>query len=337
MATHNNFHLLRLFAAMLVLYSHAHSLRKLHEPLFLERLPLGPLGVYIFFSISGFLIYKSYRSDPNIFRFLAKRALRLWPGLLVVIALSAVVLGPFVSSLSTADYFAHPLFTLYFWNLALFPIYHLPGSFESLPYPGVVNGSIWSLAVEVAMYLTVPLALIVMRAGRWVYLAMFVAFGVLHFTWVWVDPNMLVFWGSDLRQVPMCGIYFAAGAAIAAFRWEHHFTPNLMLLAAVALFCSPVNNTSFHLVLWIALPILVIGTGLSTSPAGNWLAERGDFSYGTYLYAFPIQQLLMLLWPEQSLAAYIGWTVVLVLGCAWLSWHFVELPAQNLKPQRKAV
>ena len=75
---------------------------------------------------------------------------------------------------------------------------------------------------------------------------------------------------------------------------------------------------------------------MSTSPVGNWLAARGDFSYGTYLYAFPIQQLLMLLWPEQSLAAYIAWTTVLVLGCAWLSWHLIEQPAQNLKPRRAA-
>ncbi len=335
MTIHNNFHLLRLFAAMLVLFSHAHSLRRLPEPLFLERMPLGPLGVYIFFSISGFLIYKSYRSDPNLLRFLAKRGLRLWPGLLVVVALSALVLGPLVSALPVADYMAHPLLTLYFWNLALYPIYHLPEVFSGLPYPGVVNGSIWSLAIEVAMYLSIPLALIVMRAGGVVYLVMFVGFAVLHFTWIWVDQNMLVVWGSDLRQLPMCGIFFAAGAAIAAFRWERLFTPNVMLCAAIALFCSPANNTSFHLVLWIALPILVIGAGSSTSPFGHWLAERGDLSYGTYLYAFPIQQLLMLNWPELSLMAYITSTVVLVLACAWLSWHFVEQPAQRLKPLRK--
>ena len=81
---HNNLTALRWFAAGLVLYGHAFVFLGLPEPLFLQWASMGPLGVYIFFAISGYLVAQSWQRDPSLPRFLAKRILRIFPGLLVI-------------------------------------------------------------------------------------------------------------------------------------------------------------------------------------------------------------------------------------------------------------
>lgn len=90
----NNLGALRLFAALLVLVGHAYGLRGLEGPLFLSTVPLGLLGISIFFVISGYLVTESWDRDPQPLRFLARRSLRIFPGLVVCVALCALVLGP---------------------------------------------------------------------------------------------------------------------------------------------------------------------------------------------------------------------------------------------------
>lgn len=104
----NNLNALRLIAAGLVLYGHSFVFLGLHEPYFLSWLHLGTLGVYIFFTISGFLVSQSWDRDPHLLRFFIRRALRIFPGLFVCLLLSILVLGPLVSTLPTKDYFFTP-------------------------------------------------------------------------------------------------------------------------------------------------------------------------------------------------------------------------------------
>src|ERR1700749_4903885 len=102
---HNNFDALRLVAAIFVIFSHSFLIAEgtqNNEWLILltgNQSILGLTGVFVFFAISGFLVTQSFEQSPNPRHFLAKRALRIFPGLFVATWVSAWVLGPLVSTL----------------------------------------------------------------------------------------------------------------------------------------------------------------------------------------------------------------------------------------------
>jgi len=153
----NNLDALRLFAAMLVLVGHSYIFMGVTDPIFLAAVPLGPLGVSIFFVISGYLVSESWDRDPDAVRFLARRALRIVPGLAVCIFLTAFLLGPALTTLPLSAYFKHPTVWDYLYNIGLYISYSLPGVFEKNRIAHSVNGSLWSLPVEFLLYLVVAL------------------------------------------------------------------------------------------------------------------------------------------------------------------------------------
>jgi len=154
----NNFDFLRLLAAFMVLYSHQYPLLGRESP-YIPRLAdnwglsFGSLGVAIFFTISGYLVTQSWIHDPHIGRYLAKRLLRVWPGLAVVTLIAAFVVGPMVSSLTPHDYFHDSRTWNYLRALHLKIIFSLPGVFEENPFPNAVNGSLWTIRIEFRWYL----------------------------------------------------------------------------------------------------------------------------------------------------------------------------------------
>lgn len=141
----------------MVLYGHSFVLLGLREPLFMSWLPLGPLGVFIFFTISGYLVSESWDRDPHLLRFFQRRLLRILPGLAVCVLLTVGVLGPLLTTLPLADYFSNPHTLGYLRTIGLYITYYLPGVFDGNRYPNAVNGSLWSLPVEFLMYIVVAL------------------------------------------------------------------------------------------------------------------------------------------------------------------------------------
>ena len=153
----NNLNLLRLVAAYAVLISHAWPI--VHGPGTEEPLKaatgytLGTIAVMVFFGLSGFLITASWQRSPAPWRFLARRAQRLLPGLWVVLLLSAAVMGPLVGTMPLSDYLSDPGFWKFLLRNALvLPIEpELPGVFVDNPYPAAA-GSIWTLHYEALCY-----------------------------------------------------------------------------------------------------------------------------------------------------------------------------------------
>jgi len=153
---------LRLSGALMVLFGHSYGLLGVVPPKLLGN-EIHTLGVKLFFIISGYLIAGSWRADPNFWRYAVKRALRIMPALIVVVFATALVLGPILST--DANYPAGAW--RYIWrNAMLLPLHVLPGVFKDNPLPAV-NGSLWTLPVEVAMYVATP---VLVRAGPWVCL-----------------------------------------------------------------------------------------------------------------------------------------------------------------------
>jgi peptidoglycan/LPS O-acetylase OafA/YrhL len=84
---------------------------------------------------------------------------------------------------------------------------------------------------------------------------------------------------------------------------------------------------------WVVLPFVVLAFGLSRH---TWLSRwhERDYSYGIYIYAFPVQQTLVSFWPQMPLVPYLLSTLTITIALAAASWHFVEKPALKHKPFR---
>lgn len=329
----NNFDLLRLFAALLVFWFHALAFTGRPIPMLFSWVAPGPLGVYIFFLISGYLVSRSWDADPHALRFLARRVLRIFPALAVLVLLSALVLGPALTTFTLRDYFHHPFFHQYFYNIVLLPRYPLPGVFDHQAIAHVVNGSLWSLPVEFTLYLAM-LLLGITRAPRWAIVALVVATAWLTLQWSVLRDHLLIVYGMIVQDVVQYGVYFLIGVCISRYRLERWLTVTSLCAAVVLMIAVEPWPTVSRIVSWIAFPCIFLTFGLATSAAARALSRLGDFSYGVYIYAFPIQQSVLYLFPTLPMAVYVLSSLALILAFAAASWHLVERRALRWKPRR---
>lgn len=327
----NNLNILRLIGACLVLYGHSFAFLGLNGPVFLSWLPMGPLGVFIFFTISGYLITESWDHDPNLGRFLARRALRIFPALIVCVILTVFLLGPILTTHSYKEYFTDKHTWGYLRNTALYISYYLPGVFENNKYPYAVNGSLWTLPIEFFMYFIVAIAGVISR-NRWFFAMLAFTFAIITFLWATKTTEMFVVYASDFRQVFICGTYFLVGAVFYKFNLQRYFSITLVTTALIAMICLEPYTNLLQILGWLLLPTVVLAFGFSYSPILNLLTRGGDYSYGIYIYAFPVQQTIVYYYPDIQLVPYILVCIFLSYFFASLSWHLIEKRALRFKP-----
>jgi peptidoglycan/LPS O-acetylase OafA/YrhL len=337
----NNFDALRLLAAISVIFSHSFLIAEgTQSNEWLIRLTgnqsiLGLTGVFVFFAISGFLVTQSFEQTPNPLHYLAKRALRIFPGLFIATLLSAFALGPLVAELPISDYLSHAEPYEYVLGNTLLDqtVHELPGvSFVKNPVGLEVNGSLWTLRLEFAMYLMVlGLGLLRLLTARVALLL--IAFGIACLRFNILDE--LEKWGWFFRLLSDWGWlvgFFAAGMILYKLRHTRIFDGRIAFAALAGLILSvplrafiplfPVFGC--YLALWLALT-----PRLPRIPAASF----GDLSYGLYIYGWPTEQAVM--WVSGGHAA---WWQVLVFALptaatlAFLSWHLIERPMLRLKP-----
>lgn len=169
----NNFNLIRLAAAIAVLINHCFPLATGREVDFWIGshlgISLGSIAVDIFFATSGFLVTGSLLSSNDIIRFIRARILRIYPALIVMLFITTILIGGYFTSLHMKDYLASSGTLKYFLkNGSLFTgaSYTLPGVFETNPYKGAVNGSLWTLPYEIWMYSTLAFVWILSSASQ---------------------------------------------------------------------------------------------------------------------------------------------------------------------------
>jgi peptidoglycan/LPS O-acetylase OafA/YrhL len=143
-----------------------------------------------------------------------------------------------------------------------------------------------------------------------------------------------VVYRTDLRQIPLCGVYFMVGASLFQFKLNKYFSLSNVILVLILWLCLSREPQLFTMTSWVVVPFVVLAFGLAQHP---WLSRwhERDYSYGIYIYAFPVQQTWVSFWPQMPLLAYLLCTFATVLVLAALSWHFVEKPALKLKPFRR--
>jgi peptidoglycan/LPS O-acetylase OafA/YrhL len=337
----NNFDAIRLLGAVLVLVGHAYPLfgRDATNPL-IWGTHIQVAGLILFFSLSGYLIATSWNLDSRLLPYLQKRSLRIFPALIVVTLASMFVLGPVLSRLSVGDYLANPNLWQYLKNIVLSPVYALPGVFETTPIPNAVNGSLWSLPAEFACYLFVPLvALLPFRFRAPAFVVLAVAAGVAS-TLLTTNAVRVVIWGTDLAQATSVWPYFMIGAAIA---YAGKTLPLRLDVALVALIAGGLASSVFPAaemyIWWAVLPYVAIALGSARTPVISRAGRYGDISYGLYLYAFPVQQSLIIIAPRLTFAVSVILTLIISSVLAFASWHLIEKRALKFKPapQRVAI
>lgn len=338
MPRENNFDAVRLLAAAVVIFGHAHPLTNTPGPALMGN-SVQAIAVKIFFVISGYLICSSWIIDPKFARYMRKRALRIFPALAVICILTVFFIGPALTTLRASQYFGFLHTYGYFNNVLLKPVYDLPGVFADNTYPVAVNGSLWSLPVEFAMYLLMP---VVYEVGRRTgirslmpiaALAMF----ALSIKFLRVSPPAVhpVFYGTDLLSALDVAPYFMIGASIKHLDFDRFIDPVFALfLAGLVALVPPESGTWCEIVLFLVLPYCVLALALSAHRILSRVGRFGDFSYGLYLYGFLVQQCVGHFMNNHVTAignALISLPIALV--CAIVSWHVIEKPMLKLKPR----
>lgn len=326
----NNTQLLRLLAATSVIAFHSCALtnRWGDDPLYrwTGDTNMGALGVNVFFVMSGFLITQSWLQRPRLPAFLSARVLRIYPALIAAVILS-IILGGLSSALPWDKFLTHPMTrdfarNVYGWRVA----YPLPGAFVSNPYPNGVNGSLWTLPVEVRLYVGVAIlgacGILVRRNLYALVLPALIALFI-------VKPQWLPLPTKD-KVVFELALLFALGSF--AYVWRERMPLSIAaMVAALALYVwNPgglVRGLGVALITTYAVLVLAYHPRLQ-APRFN---RGGDYSYGLYVYAFPIQQTIMFHAPRLTTVELLIPAFLVTLTVAAASWHFLEQPCLRLK------
>lgn len=328
----NNLDALRLVGALAVIFGHAYHIvgRPFENPI-VAGYPVQTLGVVIFFSISGYLITASWSRTKNPISYLAARSLRIFPALVVVVLVCMLVVGPLVTTLTTSAYFDHPTTWSYLSNIILRPQYELPGVWATQPYPNAVNGSLWTLPAEFFCYLLVPLVFLAPRRLRIPVVLALLAGSV----WYSMTPPLesMVVWHSRISDNALMWAFFAAGALLRllaerGLRFRADVAVGLLATHMVIAATLPQHTTK---VAWLFLPYVVLTVGLASTPYVRRASRFGDLSYGLYLWAFPVQQLVIDLWGVRRMSVNLLVVTAITALLALASWHAVEHPSLRLK------
>lgn len=323
----NNFDLLRLMAALGVFLAHGSFFYDLQiTPFFNNTHSMGSLSVYVFFFISGYLNVQSWSRSSSWTSFGIKRALRIFPGLLVAAFVSVFVIGGLMTTLDLKDFLSSRqtwgLFVNYGSGLAT--LNDLPGVFAHNPFQNAVNGSLWTIKYEIMMYVLLAFFGVTVGLSRRLLVVVMVVSATV----------VLLVKLPALDQGPIT--------------WRDFWQFASVFFAGAAFNYIPVDRR-----LWLMPPMLVgfaiasTGTTLSVVQAGvllclpsavlllaHWepltrIRLRHDLSYGIYIYAFPVQQAITEISLRHGISKPVYMVVALgiVLMLALASWVFIERPA----------
>jgi peptidoglycan/LPS O-acetylase OafA/YrhL len=334
----NNFNLIRLMAALSVLFSHSVAALGLpsSREFFFDHLglSLAEMAVDVFFVTSGFLVAGSLVNRGDVIAFLWARALRIYPAIWVMLILTVFVLAPALTTLPLADYFASPKTHDYFVKCATLiggVRYSLPRVFETNPLHGEFNGSLWTLPIELRLYCYLAAGWLVLAAAPAIRMrAMSVAAPIVACAYLVLILRGRLF-GAPFNAADTRIFMFLYGTTLYLWRDKVPMRPAILFAALACLLIASVNEQAFFVVYVVSLAPLVLH--LAYLPKGRVLAfnDWGDCSYGVYIYAFPIQQTLAFLFPGMPLIAMILVSAAITLGVAALSWTLIERRALALK------
>jgi peptidoglycan/LPS O-acetylase OafA/YrhL len=295
------------------------------------RLAIGPI-LPMFFALSGFLVAGSLQRN-TIPTFLGLRILRIVPALAVEVVLSALVLGPLLTTFALGEYFSDTRFLTYFLNVGGYIHYILPGMFEHNPFPLYVNGQLWTIPFELDCYALLAILAIMGVCRR----APVLAIVTLALQFLWAGKAAVAAYAQgewprvgSIVPGPVLILSFLAGVTLYMLRDR---VPARLPLAAMALALTAIGLAAPFGDYFIAFPIAYLTATIGLLNPPRWsLVRWGDYSYGVFLYGFPIEQFAASLGPGfQHWYIDLAIALPLTLALAALSWTIVERPLLGLK------
>ncbi|KAF0809833.1 nodulation protein X [Alcanivorax sp. S71-1-4] len=329
----NNLDLLRLvFAAQVMLFHGFHHI--LHEKIgWLDHIP----GVPAFFFISGFLIYAAYTRSPSIFLYSQNRFLRLFPGL-VFVTLGGVGV---VLLAKGGGFIADNIAVIAGWGLAqttLGQAYN-PSIFRDIGV-GVINGSLWTITVEILFYICIPVVVWMERFVRHIVVIITIISASIYCA-IELDYLSASLGGHSLREYArLTPVYWGwmFGLGILAFKYRQYVPLKASMAVASVLVCS--------MLAWLDLQ------GPLFSAKGNYIGLlyylpyayliyyvsfafplvrlKNDISYGVYIWHMPLVNLLLVVGFANAVVNLLL-VFALTILFAWFSWKYIEKPALSMK------
>jgi peptidoglycan/LPS O-acetylase OafA/YrhL len=286
---------------------------------------LGYLPVDAFFAISGFLICRAWARNPQLPRYLMARARRILPGLWVCLLVTAFVIAPLgvwsagQPSLSWGGRLGYVLGNASTWATAL----TIDGGPQGVPWPGTWNGSLWSLGHEAVCYLVVAALGVLGMLRRRLLVWLAVTFWTMSAVLVAAGVPQTV--SHPLAKMPRTGLMFVCGALLWAYRDRVVLDRRLAAAAALALAAGSLTP-NYRLVAAPAVAYLMLYLAMAWGRHRRLVLEN-DLSYGTYVYAFPLQQAALLAGATTVWIPFTLVSLVLTLPVAAASWFLVERPS----------
>jgi peptidoglycan/LPS O-acetylase OafA/YrhL len=279
-----------------------------------------------FFALSGFLVTSSLERTGKLSIFLGLRFLRIFPALVVEVALSAFILGPLLTTLRLDQYFGNPIFFKYMLNLVGWIHYHLPGVFEYNPLPMTVNGSLWTVPFELECYIALAVLALAGIAKNRNFMLIAAVLATLAMAVLNVNESYAAVVNVNGR---MLVLFFLAGVVVYKFRDKIPAHPVLAVASvpvSIALLTTPVGTALSSFIVAYSAAAL----GCMNVPK-NRLLRSGDYSYGLYLYAFPVQQTVVWLIGGGHPLQVMALSLTGAFCFAVFSWHTIEKPTLRLK------
>ena len=340
----NNFDLLRLIAALLVMVGHSYGMQNptgnvdYIRKLLVTDYP-GSIAVYIFFTISGVLIYQSFERAGNPINFIAFRVARLWPGLILNTLVIVFLIGPFFSTAGTfAEYFSPNEFSpLHYLTINIFHIGETRINIENTFMHSIktaVNYPLWSLTVEAQCYCVVLILGVMGMLSRKKYvpflMAVLTALYLAATSFNFRFPYSIFFYTfsrfkEDFSFYPVP--FFFLGMVFYALKDKVILNgPLALVLVGVA---AVLHHTALAIPTFVvALAYLALTTGGSRKL--NVLRPKYDYSYGLYIYGFICQQMVHEKWPFLTSYSALAVAVSMAVVFSAISWHLVEGPCLRL-------
>lgn len=329
----NALNFVRLVLATLVIFGHAFPLGDF-EPVVIGPFALGAwhgTAVECFFVASGYLILASgmrMRAKP----FLWRRFLRIYPGYFAALLATAFIFSP-LGKLFGAEWKLSEALYFFFKSLTL-KSGDLPVNAD-VPFTATWNGSLWTLFYEALAYVGVCLFTMVPWIRNHLKLSVIAIATLMVLIYLFLPSSAYTLFPGSLEVILANGVrlwtFFAIGMLFYVF--ADKIPANLPLAAVSCLVALSLVSTSHNIwgsiIIFVVMPYAVLGLG-ATLPTR--IGSRNDISYGIYVYAFPVQQLLVLAGITQY-----GWfftalsCFALTVPLAFLSWHLIEKPAMRFK------
>jgi peptidoglycan/LPS O-acetylase OafA/YrhL len=332
----SGFDYLRLLLAAAVLCSHGIDVSYgINATLDFENGPIRPFIAIIlpmFFALSGFLVAGSLERRRTLVSFLGLRVIRLVPALAFETVLAALVLGPLLTRLPLADYLRDPLLPRYFLNIVGDIQYLLPGTFEGNPWARTVNAQLWTLPFELMCYVSLAgLAVFGAHRRRRLFALVVVGLNVVLLAGYVINAGAAGWNTLPVAPGPSLVLAFLYGVTFYLYRDAIPHSPLLGLASGALALVLLVHPATDYLVPPLAA-YFTAWLGLMR-PRPSLLTRSGDYSYGIFLFGFPIQQAVtQVLGPDFHAW---GWNIAvslpLTLLLAILSWHAIEKPALRLR------